>query len=225
VATVLLLFDIDGTLLSSNRAGAIALTRAGQAVAGPLFTLEGLNLGGRLDPLIIHEALTVAGASIDLAGAVRARYAIELQALFASGHQADALPGVHALLGACGARSHWTLGLLTGNFPETGQLKLAAAGIDIDQFDLCVWGDDGPTRNHLPAIAMQQVVNSCASHTVVIGDTPADIQCARTCGCQVIAVATGPYVKADLAGGQPDLLLDALTDVGIVLSWLERMTA
>ena len=222
---MLLLFDIDGTLLSSKNAGAHAMTSAGRSCVADHFTVEGFNLGGRLDPSIIGDAIEAAGASLELANDMRHAYASHLQALLDGGHAVMPLPGVLDLLEACNARSHWTLGLLTGNFPETGRMKLAAAGIEVEDFAVCVWGDDGPTRNHLPDIAMQRTPNSNPAMTVVIGDTLRDIECAQACGCKVIATATGPVSKAELACGQPDLLLDDLSNTGTVLAWLERMSA
>ena len=222
---VLLLFDIDGTLLTSKNAGAHAMTSAGRSCVAGHFSVEGFNLGGRLDPSIIGDAIEAAGASLDLANDMRLAYASHLQSLLDGGHPVTPLPGVFDLLKACNARPHWTLGLLTGNFPETGRMKLAAAGIDVGDFGVCVWGDDGPTRNHLPDIAIRRTPNSDPARTVVIGDTLRDIQCARACGCKVIATATGPVSKAELACGQPDLLLDDLADTGTVLAWLERMSA
>ena len=175
--------------------------------------------------MIISDAIEAAGASRDVAAEMRRQYATHLQALLEGGHPVQPLPGVLDLLAACRQRDGWTLGLLTGNFPETGRMKLHAAGIDVEHFAVRVWGDDGPTRNHLPNIAMRRVSNSRPATTVVLGDTPRDIDCARACGCKVIATATGPVSKAELACGQPDLLLDDLSDTGTVLAWLERMSA
>jgi phosphoglycolate phosphatase len=222
---VLLLFDIDGTLLQSRQAGVRALTAAGQDVVHPDFTLEGLPIGGRLDPLIIKDALDAIGASPHHLPVVRASYIRHLQARFDAGHPAAPLPGVEALLAACRARTAWTLGLVTGNFPESGAMKLQAAGLALEQFTVQAWGDEGLSRNHLPAKALQMHANSDPSRTVVIGDTLADIECGRANGCSVIAVATGACTRAQLECGQPDLLLDDLADTGTVMSWLERMAA
>ena len=222
---MLLLFDIDGTLLTSMRAGVTALTSAGKQVVCEAFTLEGLEIGGRLDPLIIAEALDAMGEGQHHARDIQRVYVEHLQALFDTSHRAQPLPGVQPLLEACGQRAGWTMGLLTGNFQTSARIKLSAAGIDPDQFEVCVWGDDGPSRNHLPDIAMQRCANKPPTQTVIIGDTLHDIACARACRCKAIAVATGVCTTAALACGQPDLLLDDLSDTGTVLTWLERMSA
>jgi phosphoglycolate phosphatase-like HAD superfamily hydrolase len=175
--------------------------------------------------LIIAEALDAIGAHQHHVHHIQRTYVEHLRALFDGGHRAHALPGVQMLLEACRQRPQWTMGLLTGNVRTTARIKLSAASIDADQFKVCVWGDDGPSRNHLPHIAMQRCANKSPNETVIIGDTLHDIACARACGCKVIAVATGVCSAEQLACGQPDLLLDDLSDTSTVLAWLERMSA
>ncbi|MCH2136772.1 MAG: HAD-IA family hydrolase [Phycisphaerales bacterium] len=220
-----MLFDIDGTLLSSMRAGVQALTSAGRACIHEHFSLEGIEVGGRLDGQIIAEAFKRLDVAIDKLAVLRQTYERHLAHLLQSDHRVELLPGVSGLLDAIEARIGWTLGLLTGNFSGSGQLKLRAAGIDPSRFAVQAWAEDGPSRNHLPHIAMQRCTNSVPGQTVIIGDTLHDISCARACGCRVIAVATGVCSRDTLACGQPDLLLDDLSDTGTVMAWLERMSA
>lgn len=221
---MLILFDIDGTLLTSMRAGVEAMTSAGRACVHGDFTLEGMDVAGRLDSHIMGEALAAVGAGAHHLTSLVETYAAHLDALLSASDRAAALPGVHALLEAIEARPQWTLGLLTGNIAPTGRIKLRHAGIDPDRFKVQVWGDEGPTRNCLPQIALRRCADSSPQTTVIIGDTHHDIACARAHGCRVIAVATGPLGRDDLACGQPDLLLDDLLDTGTVVAWLERMS-
>jgi phosphoglycolate phosphatase-like HAD superfamily hydrolase len=142
------------------------------------------------------------------------------------------MPGVNDVL--AGLRPHvhasqCTLGLLTGNFAETGRLKLLACGIDPDQFTLNVWGDESPssppTRNDLPGVGLRRYHQRHGralpgDRAVIIGDTPHDVACAKAHGCRSLAVATGKFTTAELAASGADLALDTLQDTQRVLRWL-----
>ena len=225
---MLLLFDIDGTLLLSQRAGVKAMQAAGQALLGPRFSLERIDLAGRLDPLIWRDGMAAAGLepSEELHQSFRAAYLAALEERLRANPTARALNGVEALLGRLRERRDTTLGLVTGNYPETGALKLRAAGLDPAWFPVTAWGSDGATRRDLPRVAMQRYRDHAghaidAAEVVVIGDTPADIDCARANGCRVVAVASGPsFAPDDLRAHGPDLLLEDLSDGEPFLRWL-----
>ncbi len=233
-----MLFDIDATLIKTGGAGMLALADAGRLLFGPGFSVEGVAFAGRLDPLIIGDLLVRNGIepTPEHRAAMRQGYREALEARFAAESGSWTLPGVHELLGALagladrgsggdGARP--TLGLLTGNFPETGTLKLKLAGIDPQRFDVCVWGDDSPhdppAREHLPGVAMERASAAWGrpargEEVVVIGDTPHDISCARAHGCRVLAVATGQFSAPDLA--HADRTVEDLSETEEVLRWL-----
>jgi phosphoglycolate phosphatase-like HAD superfamily hydrolase len=129
------------------------------------------------------------------------------------------------LLAALSQRQDVLLGLVTGNIKETAPLKLAAAGIDPAQFRLGAYGCDGMDRNQLPAIAMQRATDLTGysysgKNTVVIGDTPADILCARAGRATAVAVASGWHATHTLTRYQPDHLLENLSDTHTVLDIL-----
>ena len=136
-----------------------------------------------------------------------------------------ALPGVTELIEALSQETETCLGLLTGNYPETGRMKIEAAGLDLDSFAVAVWGVDGAHRRELPVVAMEQY----AAHTgrtiepqdvLIIGDTVHDIDCARANGCRCLAVATGVGTADELAAHEPDLLVDDLSDTSSILAWI-----
>ncbi|MHC4828401.1 MAG: HAD hydrolase-like protein, partial [Planctomycetota bacterium] len=146
----------------------------------------------------------------------------------AAGHRVELLPGVRELLDGLGAIDGVTLGLLTGNYPETGRLKIQAAGLDPDLFAVAAWGSDGQSRSDLPALAMTLYRQRMGrpvdpQNVVVVGDTPHDVACARAHGCRCLAVATGTYSREKLAGCEPDLLLDDLTETDAILDWIVQM--
>jgi len=224
----LVLFDIDGTLLLSQRAGAIAMMEAARRLHGRDIVTEGLEFAGCLDNQI--WASLAARNRIPAADArhaqFRSLYAILLKELLDSRAMARALPGVLPLLAGLAADARFTVGLLTGNYPETGRMKLQAAGIDPKIFPVAAWGDDGQVRRDLPRVAMRRYqelrgrpAEPC--RIVIVGDTPHDIDCARAAGCRALAVATGPSYSLDaLLSHKPDIAFSDLTDTDEVLSWL-----
>ncbi|MCA9292962.1 MAG: HAD family hydrolase [Phycisphaerales bacterium] len=232
---MLILFDVDGTLITTHRAGVAAMGHAGRALFGPHFREDLVDYAGRLDPLIIRDLLTAHGQPSDEAevGAFRAAYREHLvRVLAVKPCPAQPCPGVVDLLEQLHAMEHLTIGLLTGNFPETGRIKLEAAGINVDRFRVCAWGSDSPheppAREHLPEVAMahyKQVHGRGieSEQVVVIGDTPHDISCARAHGCRALAVATGIYGVDDLSAA--DLAVQNLTDTEGIIAWLTRQAA
>jgi phosphoglycolate phosphatase len=121
------------------------------------------------------------------------------------------------------------VGLLTGNFEETGSLKLSACGIDPAQFALAVWGDhspnDPPDRADLPPLAMHRyraLVGRAIEprHVTIIGDTPHDVRCARIHGCRSLGVATGRYSVNALLEAGADAAVADLSDTPALLAWL-----
>jgi phosphoglycolate phosphatase-like HAD superfamily hydrolase len=224
---VLVLFDIDGTLLLSHRAGTQSMLAAVQELFGDHMTIDGVEIAGRMDPLI-WECVALANGVADPAAhhnRFREVYGDHLTRCLAAGHRVDLLPGIRDLVEALARHDGVTLGLLTGNYPETGRLKIEAAGLDPELFPVAAWGDDGASRRALPAVAMrryEQVTGRPVDprDVVVIGDTIHDIDCARAQGCRCLAVATGGSTREALAEQEPDLLVDDLSDTAVIVDWV-----
>lgn len=243
----LILFDVDATLITTSRAGIRALEMAGRELLGGGFTVEGTDFAGRLDPLIIADLLRAnshlgAPPGADAAAALRDGYARCLERVLADpATRCGPLPGVVELLSALRARAAAgvTLGLLTGNFPETGRRKLRACGLDPDAFHLHVWADDArgsahapPSRDELAHVALARWARSLslpgpwadppslARRAVVVGDTPHDVSCARAAGCRCLAVATGVYSEEALGRAGAHWVVPTLADTGRVLEML-----
>jgi phosphoglycolate phosphatase-like HAD superfamily hydrolase len=230
---MLLLFDIDATLLTSSRAGILALERGGQQAFGDRFTVAGVDFAGRLDPLIIRDLIRVNNLepSLSNAAAIKQGYIDNLPSFLGRAGSTSVCPGVHPLLAALRTCPEVTLGLLTGNFAETGDLKLRSVGIDPAWFPVHVWGDqsphDPPARSHLPPVGMARYhalhgTPARPEQTVVIGDTPHDIDCAKLNGCQSLGVATGQFSVEELKSRGATRALSDLADTQDVLAWLLR---
>lgn len=226
-ADTLILFDVDATLISTGGVGFHAMVAAGRAVFGPGFSGEGVGFAGRLDPVILHDLLerhSIAPSQENLA-AMRQAYHAHLRAHLAASGDRRVLPGVGALLAALDGTC--TLGLLTGNFEETGSMKLRACGLDPERFQVRVWGDHSPrarpSRDDLPPVALRAFR---ARHgreprrAVVVGDTPLDVACARANGLHSLAVATGQFPLKSLRDAGASHAVPDLSDTIAVARWL-----
>jgi phosphoglycolate phosphatase-like HAD superfamily hydrolase len=226
---VLLLFDIDGTLLiKASREHAESLYAALHTVHG----IDGAPAGrvesaGRTDGDIARQILLLAGVPperIDAgADAVRAACVAEYARRCPDDLSSHVAPGVPALLEELSRREGVRLSLVTGNLEPVARLKLQRAGIGhFFPRGQGGFGSDHEDRAALPAVARRRAGRPHRPYprerTVVIGDTPRDILCARADGVRVVAVATGPYgpgllTEADAVVERADGLLDALAAV------------
>ena len=203
----ILLFDIDGTLLLSGRAGYRALTRAFEELFGVPRGFDDIPVAGRTDELILTAAADRAGVAID--PPTRARFHRRYCELFAGeihfpGPRKGLMPGVSRLLDVLAGNDTVRCGLVTGNFARPARIKL-------EHFDLWryfgfgAYGDDAPVRDALVPIAVERARRARVEvrepdDVVVIGDTPLDVQCARAAGARCVAVATGSCDETTLRG-------------------------
>lgn len=224
---MLILFDIDGTLLLTEGAGIAAMVDAGRELFGDHFTRDGVEFSGRLDSLIWAD-LAKRNRIDDHNGhhqSFRAAYGKHLSRRLQNAPTAVLLPGVKQLVDELADRDDLTIGLLTGNYPETGRLKIESAGLDPDVFTIAAWGCDGATRRDLPVVAMRRLHEHSGrtitgEHTVIIGDTPHDIDCAKHHGCRSIGVATGAFTVDVLQQCGADLAVETLADADMILNWM-----
>lgn len=228
---MLILFDIDATLITTSRTGIAAMGEAGRERFGPAFDEHRVEYAGRLDPLIIADLLRAHGREVTDAAIqdFRSGYREHLTRLVARPGVAKACPGVHEMLAALRRSALPVLGLLTGNFPETGAIKLRASGIEPDDFPIQAWGCDSPhsppAREHLPPVAMRRFSERFGralrgAEVTIIGDTPHDISCARAHGCRSLGVATGQFSVEALGASGADLAVPDLSATQELMEWL-----
>lgn len=226
---MLILFDVDATLITTSRTGIQAMGLAGRAAFGEGFDEHRVEYAGRLDPLIIADLLRAHDQPVtpETIEAFRAGYRQHLSELVVQPGMAKPCPGVPELLDALEADGSFTLGLLTGNYPDTGEIKLRAAGIEVSRFPVAVWGSDSPhdppAREHLPAVGRLRYAERfgreiLGEQILIIGDTPHDVSCARAHGCRVLAVGTGSYGAPDMADA--DRFFGDLSGTEEVLDWI-----
>jgi phosphoglycolate phosphatase-like HAD superfamily hydrolase len=223
----LVLFDIDGTILSTDGAGRRAVHRALEEVFGAAAP-EGHEFDGKTDPQIVRELMRLAGMSAheieERLPHALARYLELLRDELGegAGHAHRVYRGVRDLLDALESRDDVLLGLLTGNVRAGALAKLVAVGIEPDRFKVGAFGSDHADRPELPAIARgraEALLRTTVSgqNVVVIGDTPADMGCGRGIGARAIGVATGRYTVEQLEACAAGVVFADLSDTEAVL--------
>ncbi|MCK4871513.1 MAG: haloacid dehalogenase-like hydrolase [Phycisphaerales bacterium] len=229
---MLVLFDIDATLLMTYGAGVRAMEAAGREMYGPSFALDDIGFAGGLDPLIWND-LAVANHVADPQGDLP-RFIEVYHAKLVAGLDEDEvstlLPGALDLVEALAAEPDVTLGLLTGNFEITGRLKVARTGMSLSHFQVFAWGTDGTDRSDLPPVAMARYQKLHGrpidpSLVTIIGDTPHDVRCALENGCRVLAVATGYFSADELRAAGAHHVVEDLSDTQAIVRWLLKPQA
>jgi phosphoglycolate phosphatase-like HAD superfamily hydrolase len=221
--TLVLFWDIDGTLLVTGRAGVLAWEGATRALLGQAVDFAALDTAGRTDVEIAAGILARFGLDPALRDELVRGYEARLPDSLAQ-RAGRVLPGVREILEACRALDDVCTLLLTGNTEAGGRAKLRHYGL-APYFAHGAFADGAPDR---PAIAREaerlarSLVGDAfdARRAFVIGDTPHDIRCAREIAARAVAVATGGYALADLERHEPWWALQELPDAG---TFLERL--
>ena len=226
MAAILVLWDIDHTLIETRGVGGEIYAYAFRAVTGhPLVEMPALS--GRTEPVIFREALTAHGIadSDDL----YPRFADEQARGYAARadelrHRGRALPGAADALRVLADRPDVVQSILTGNTRPAAEIKLRTFGLDryLD-LDVGAYGTDDDNRANLVKITRQRAetahgVRFDPVSTVLIGDTLNDVAAARNGGARIIAVATGSDNTEDLASAGADTILEDLTRTGDLLA-------
>jgi phosphoglycolate phosphatase-like HAD superfamily hydrolase len=214
---IVCLFDIDGTLLSSGGAGKAAMEAALTTAFGAPANMDGVPFSGRTDRSIGRDIFRLHAIEETPANWQRflAAYLDHLPT-YLYNRQGKVLPGITALLECLQTRADVAVGLLTGNVRDGARLKLGHYGL-YHHFAFGGFGDHHFHRDDVASEALA-AVRAHLKEPVdldriwVIGDTPLDVQCARSIGARAVAVATGWHSHDVLAAARPDLLLTDLSD-------------
>jgi phosphoglycolate phosphatase len=222
----LVLFDIDGTLLNSEGLGRASMQRALAEVFGspgnPSYRYD-----GKTDKQIVRDVMRLEGHSDEhIDSRMETLILLYLEGLRTGAKSGNfnvrPLEGVLELLDVLEARKDVVLGLLTGNVEPGARVKLTAAGINPDRFRVNAFGSDHEHRPQLPAIAQRRAgemlgLDIAGDRVIVIGDTPADIECGRSLGARAIGVASGHYTVEQLEAHDPYAVFPSLANTAKLL--------
>lgn len=221
----LLLFDIDGTLITSGGAGEAALKDAMLSRFQVHEDFSGITIAGATDALIARSLLHKHNIPLTSENitALLDSYLHHLADRLPR-HTGRLLPGILPLLNALHHHENVVLALLTGNLLQGAKLKLVHYGV-WDYFEFGAFADDHHDRNELGKFACLRAqekhgVEFLPENITVIGDTPRDIECGRAIGACTVAIATGNYSRQELAQHQPDFLFDDFANTNAVVSHL-----
>jgi phosphoglycolate phosphatase len=227
----IVLFDIDGTLIRTGRAGSRAMNRAFEDRFGIARAFDGTQMAGRTDRWILEDAAARAGVTLDSAAIERfsSRYFERLlEALHEpTTNSKEVLPGVRALLDVVASpplAGSVFPALLTGNCEQGARIKLEH--FDLWRYFRCgAFGDEVHDRNELFSVAMSRI-RACGGpaalprDVLVVGDTALDVACAAAAGARSVGVATGPSDARALKDSGADFVFDDLSDTDAFLRLL-----
>jgi phosphoglycolate phosphatase-like HAD superfamily hydrolase len=204
-----LLFDIDGTLMTSEGAGRAALARAYEEATGVEHLIDGIPFHGRTDTWIFGEVMRRTGLTLDRERFLPRYYEVLEEELGNRGPQA--LPGVGELLEALQDVPDVELVLGTGNMRRGAFIKLRHVGLD-RYFSDGGFGDEHEDRTTVIRDAVAAARWQSGDRLVVIGDTEHDVAAAHAVGADVVAVATGMRTAEELRAAGATVVLDDLRD-------------
>jgi phosphoglycolate phosphatase len=219
-----LLFDIDGTLLLTNRGGGRALQQAIKQEFGVVDVRMDINFAGRTDRSLLMEILQRNGlpTSEDYQSRLREIYTGLLPDVLDK-YGGQVLPGAIDLLDRLSTEADLRCYVMTGNLHDTAVHKLNHFGL-AKYFRGIFGGDHDRERNALAvrtADALRdRYGNKATDDVVIIGDTPADICCGHAIGAKIIAVCTGNHRRDELESENPMVVVDDLSDVSTVFDLL-----
>jgi phosphoglycolate phosphatase-like HAD superfamily hydrolase len=210
------LFDIDGTLLVTGGAGAVAWQRAFRELHGVDANIGEHTEAGMTDPeiaeIVFREVIGREGSGAERAQAV-AGYLGHLADAVAESDGYRVMPGIEELLPRLTERGV-LLGLVTGNIEAAAHIKLARA--DLNRFFACGgYGSDARDRTVVTRTALERAVRVTGgkldpAEAISVGDTPRDVSAGHGAGIRVVGVATGAYSVAQLEEAGADWALDSV---------------
>lgn len=226
----LILWDIDGTLLTTGPVGRLALETAARRVAG-IRRVPEVVMSGKTDPQIVREILSLSGmgdgdierllpVALEEAEGILAAEAGRIR------EEGTVHPGVRELLDALRATDGVRQSLLTGNIVANAHTKVRAFGLErFFDFGVGAYGTDHHDRDRLVPIALRRAserldVDYRLDEVWVIGDTPHDLRCAKAGGVRCLIVGTGHGGFDAVRGLDADCVLEDLADTGLALKSL-----
>ena len=215
----LVLFDVDGTLVHTGRAGSRAFGKTIASVFGAPESVEKINFGGRTDPSLVRELFHLNDIPTTPENFHRffESYVFWLDHLVANANGEVCRGVAEFILDLRSLPEPPMLGLLTGNIRLGAEIKLRHYGL-WQKFVTGGFADDSEDRNQIAAAAFaraRRVLDEKLrpEEILVVGDTPFDVRCGKHIGAKVLAVATGGAKLEELQALKPDWAVADLTRV------------
>lgn len=215
----LVIWDIDGTLIPADLRWLRRAVARTYAVSESDVLFPAARVHGYTDESIVVDTAIASGISTESAEDGVARFHNELTKVMSEGEEElarDQAAYVGAAESITALDEHgFVQTVLTGNLRVAAETKLRVAGLDSRlNFDIGGYGSDARNRFDLPAIVAARYLTRFGSplpvsRTVVIGDSPNDVYCARHAGFRIIAVAHR-MDRSGLSEHSPDIILDDL---------------
>jgi len=217
----ILLFDIDGTIIRSKRAGysRIVYTNIVNKVFGSSLDTNLLpDFSGMTDKEIFNQVCFLLNIKPE-------NHSVEMNKIWDLMHEDmqnnlnnshELILGIDKILEKLQHNKNLHCSLLTGNIQKTAFTKLNSFGVG-KYFSSGAFGDDSHNRNELPRFAFDRIKSEYnldfqKEKSIIIGDSPKDIECAKTNGLKVIAMGTGSFSSIELKKFDPDYVLDDYTN-------------
>ncbi len=225
------MFDIDGTLLSTAGAGGQAMGDVITGQRGSSCWRDVVKFSGRTDRSLFAEFFDRYGIEDTRENFARYRERfLDCLKVYLPEHEGSVLPDVGRTLDRLRSHPQAEMALLTGNLRKAARCKLSHFGLADyfygDQDAPGGFGDDHISRDDVAADGLIEVRERLgpipSDHVWVIGDTPADVQCGRSIGANVLAVATGNFGAEQLAATGPDVVIESFADAD---AWWHRLDA
>jgi len=221
----LVLFDIDGTLITDRGAARDAFASALDSVYDYQGDLSRYDFSGRTDPQIARMVLRDADWSeADVDARLPQLWDAYLTGLArnATPERVRTLPGIRALVDQLASHASVILGLLTGNIEPGARLKLGGASLN-EYFPFGAFGSDSADRTELPPIAVQRAADLHGhrfdgSDVVIIGDSIYDVRCGVPYDATTIAVASGKTPAETLRAENPRFFFESAEDLGALMA-------
>jgi phosphoglycolate phosphatase-like HAD superfamily hydrolase len=227
---LLILIDIDGTLISPGQSPRRCLARAIFEATGRQLHFEVGQLAGFTDPSIVRTALERLGYVPDERDGqvpkILDRYLDLLEEEYPHNRDQILYPGVLSLLDYLQSKNY-RLGLITGNLNRGARIKLAV--FDLNRyFPFGAFGDDSADRDQLPQIALQRVQqlfgeSYLPAQVVIIGDTVRDVWSAHRNGMPAIAVIRHENRRDEIIAEAPELILSGFEDLDPICEFLNNL--
>lgn len=212
----LMIFDIDGTLMSCGGSGRQAMNDAFYEVFQIENGFERVEMAGRLDRAILRRSLEINRVALSDEAAFFSLYGHHLIQRLSVNRDLKVYPGISTLLEMLSQRHDVLCALGTGNCEIGAYEKLKAVGLN-HHFVLGGYGDHHDSRAQLIQHVVDQAQLRFGHHydpskIMVIGDTPFDIESGKAVGAKTVAVATGHYALEALEACRPDFVTEDFSD-------------